>query len=107
MAYPSLKQIEGSQRTPLSGLVSQRSQGGKLRQQILYDSEEYEFVVRHLLNSSDWSTLWTHYTTNKGSSFTLTWDEDSSTHTVMYTKEPVNKPLAGGWHDVTVYLGTT
>ena len=98
-AYPSITQVLGSTMTPKSGLRLDRAVSGKVRAQTLYTADLNEFNVKHTLNSTDVSSLLSHYATDKLNSFNFTWAGDSNTYVVIYENKPTVTPIGGGYYD--------
>ena len=103
MAYPNFDLEEGSKRQVLSGEIIDRGDSGFPRKRVLFDREYYEFILKHLLNESEYNTLMQHYHDNRDTTFDFTWI-DGQTYLLEYVAPPDESPMVGGWRVVTVRL---
>jgi len=87
MSYPNFPITTKSRRTRRSGIVAERSEGGKLRKRVLYATDQFDFEVFHYLSDAQKAELEAFYESNKKTAFNFTWI-DGQTYVVQFLAEP-------------------
>lgn len=101
-AYPTLPMR--TRVTPLNDRKTDVSEAGYVRQVDLSAQQVYRIDVRHeYLTDSELSTLLTSWSTNKGTTITIT-AGDGYTYDCLWTQEPRLEVLNGTWQHADVTL---
>lgn len=104
MAYPTYAQLRGTRFQPLDAPERFESTAGEVKTYTTFTTAPGVFIVLHRLTSAQLESLEADYDTNRRSSFSFTFDADSSSHTVYYEGPPVSQRVAVNLHDVEVRL---
>jgi hypothetical protein len=67
-------------------------------------NEKMEWALEHELNSTQRSSLESHYGAHKTTTFSYTWPGTGTTYTVAYVAAPLYFDQPGGWTKARVML---
>ena len=104
VVYPNFDQLVGTEGIAQSGIRIDRASNGDVRSQVLYSSDRWEFTVKHLLTSSQKTTLDDFYSTNKELEFTFPWDDDGEGYNCIFVDKPRYTLVGPSLYDTTVLL---
>lgn len=101
-AYPTLPMR--TRVTPLNDRKSDLSEAGYVRQVDLSAQQAYQLDIEHpYLTSSERSTLLTFWSTNKGTTVTVT-AGDGNTYDCLFVNEPAGEVMNSTFSTYTVRL---
>ena len=102
--YPSLPISQESEFTSDAGLIIDYADDGTVRSRSMFTATRFNISLLHpQVSASEKTTLLSHYSANKGTTFTLStpWGDN---YTVQYLNEPNCKPLSGNYWNITSRL---
>ena len=101
-AYPTLPML--TDVTPLNDRETDISEAGGVRQVDLSAAQVYRIDIHHpLLTTTQVGTLLTSWSTNKGTTMTIT-ASDGYSYSALWTQEPRVKQVNGTWRQAEVTL---
>ena len=101
-AYPSIG-MRTSKRPRNNRISTDVTDAGGIRLVDTGATDVFEITVEHpLINSTDRTTFWTFYNTNRATSNTITLGGTS--HTVYFSEYPSEEQINGSFWNITVKL---
>ena len=100
--YPSIGRL--TRITPVNNtVIVDRSDAGTARLVDTGADDLYEITVTHpLTDSTDRTTFWTFYNTNRATSNTIS--IGGTSHTVYFSEYPLEEQINGSYWNITVKL---
>lgn len=95
MAYPVLRtHFPSSTKTPVDGVQVDNADDGTLWARDFFSVQPYDFTLVHRgITKAEVDTLIAFYESNKGTAFSFTWKEDSTTYTCLFLGRPNAKKI--------------
>ena len=100
--YPTLPTRDESEAEPIESRLLVRATNGALKVRSLHPSEKHRFALVHDLSDAQRTTLESHYSGDKTSSFAFS--HKGTSYTVVYAARPSYRRYASGYSVATVRL---